>query len=169
MKISIRDTNISGVKIINYDSFKDNRGTIWSTFIENKLITNNTIRFNHDKFSLSYKDVIRGIHYDKFTTKLVTIVYGSINQFVIDMRDESPTYKKYLSFQINNENKFSILIPPMVGNAFQVKSDFALYHYKLAYSGKYQDEDSQYTIKWDDPSIGINWDCNSPILSKRDS
>ena len=57
----------------------------------------------------------------------------------------------------------------MVGNAFRVESDFALYHYKLAYSGEYIDEKNQLTLKWNDPSVGINWDCKSPILSKRDS
>ena len=169
MEISISDTNIEGVKIINYDTFSDKRGTIWTTFIDKKLNKLDINKFNHDKFSLSYKNVIRGIHYDKFTTKLVTIVYGSINQIVVDMRDDSPTFKQYLSFELNNENRFSILIPPMVGNAFQVKSDFALYHYKLSYSGDYQDEDKQFTTKWNDPTIGIKWNCSTPILSNRDS
>ena len=77
--------------------------------------------------------------------------------------------KKYLSFKINAENRFSVLIPPMVGNAFMVESDFALYHYKLAYEGEYIDEDKQKTLKWNDPSIGIEWDCKNPILSKRDA
>ena len=169
MEISISNTDIDGVKIINYDSFFDKRGTIWSPFIKSKFKSHNINGFTHDKFSMTYKDVIRGIHYDPFTTKLVTAVYGSINQVVVDMREDSPTYKKYLSFRINNDNKFSILIPPMVGNAFRVESDFALYHYKLAYSGEYVDEKNQLTLKWNDPSVGINWDCTSPILSKRDS
>ena len=169
MEISISETNINGVKIVHYDSFLDKRGTIWSTYIENKFKDLNLNKFKHDKFSMSYKNVIRGIHYDPFTTKLVTALHGSINQVVVDMRENSPTFKKYLSFKINNDNKFSVLIPPMVGNAFRVESDFALYHYKLAYSGEYIDEKNQLTLKWNDPSVGINWDCKSPILSKRDS
>ena len=169
MKISIENTEINGVKIINYDSHVDKRGEIWTTFIENKFNELNLNNFNHDKFSVSYKDVIRGIHYDSFTTKLVTTIYGSINQIVVDLRKESPTFKKYLSFKINSENRFSVLIPPMVGNAFRVESEFALYHYKLAYVGEYIDEDRQKTLKWNDPSIGIQWDCKNPILSNRDS
>ena len=55
----------------------------------------------------------------------------------------------------------------MVGNAFMVESDCALYHYKLAYEGEYIDEDKQKTLKWDDPSIGIKWDCKNPILFLR--
>ena len=169
MKISIKNTKINGVKVLNYDSHVDKRGEIWTTFIENKFKQLDLNNFNHDKFSVSYKNVIRGIHYDPFTTKLVTAVYGSINQIVVDLRKGSPTFKKYLSFKINPDNRFSILIPPMVGNAFRVESEFALYHYKLAYEGEYVDEDKQNTLKWDDPSIGIKWDCKAPILSNRDS
>lgn len=169
MKISLENTEISGVKVINYDSHVDKRGEIWTTFVEKKFNQLNLKNFNHDKFSKSYKNVIRGIHYDSFTTKLVTAIYGSINQIVVDLRKESPTFKKYLSFKINAENRFSVLIPPMVGNAFMVESDFALYHYKLAYEGEYIDEDKQKTLKWNDPSIGIEWDCKNPILSKRDA
>ena len=169
MKISIESTVIIGVKVINYDSHVDKRGEIWTTFLEKKFNQLELNNFNHDKFSKSYKNVIRGIHYDPFTTKLVTAVYGSINQVVVDLREESPTFKKYLSFKINSNNRFSILIPPMVGNAFMVESEFALYHYKLAYEGEYVDEDKQNTLKWNDPSIGIQWNCKSPILSNRDS
>ena len=169
MKISIENTEINGVKVINYDSHVDKRGEIWSTFIQNKFNQLNLSNFNHDKFSLSYKDVIRGIHYDSLTTKLVTTIYGSINQIVVDLRKESPTFKKYLSFKINSDNRFSVLIPPMVGNAFRVESEFALYHYKLAYVGGYIDENKQQTLKWNDPSIGIKWNCKNPILSNRDS
>ncbi len=169
MKISIENTEINGVKILNYDSYIDKRGEIWTTFIEKKFKQLNLNNFNHDKFSISYKNVIRGIHYDSSTTKLVTAVHGSINQIVVDLREGSPTFKKHLSFKINSNNRFSVLIPPMVGNAFRVESEFAIYHYKLAYEGKYVDEDKQNSIKWDDPSIGIKWDCKDPILSNRDS
>ena len=169
MKISIVNTEINGVKVLNYDSHVDKRGEIWTTFIEKKFNQLNLNNFNHDKFSISYKNVIRGIHYDPFTTKLVTAIYGSINQIVVDLREESPTFKKYLSFKINSNNRFSVLIPPMVGNAFRVESEVALYHYKLAYEGEYVDEEKQNTLKWNDPSIGIKWDCKTPILSNRDS
>ena len=169
MRISIENTGINGVKVVNYDSHIDKRGEIWSTFIEDKFNQLNLNNFNHDKFSISYKNVIRGIHYDPITTKLVTAIYGSINQIVVDLREGSPTFKKYLSFKINSDSRFSVLIPPMVGNAFQVESEFAIYHYKLAYKGEYVDEGKQNTLKWNDPTIGINWDCKTPILSNRDS
>ena len=169
MDLSITNTRFEGVKIINYDSFVDLRGSIWTTYLEEKVNTVSNIKFIHDKFSVSYKNVIRGIHYDNKTFKLVTAVYGAIDQVVVDMRKDSKTYKESLIFNINDSNKFSILIPPMVGNGFRVKSDVAVYHYKLSYLGEYLDSKDQYTIKWDDSSIGIKWNCENPILSNRDS
>ena len=166
MDLSIENTNIKGVKKINYDRFIDFRGSIWTTYLENNI---KDIKFNHDKFSVSHKDVIRGIHYDNKTYKLVTAVYGAIDQVVVDMRRDSDTYKESLVFNIDDNKRFSILIPPMVGNGFRVKSEVAVYHYKLSYIGKYLDADQQYTIKWDDSTIGINWKCKNPILSNRDS
>ena len=166
MDFSIENTKIEGVKKINYDRFVDFRGSIWTTFLDNKI---KNIKFNHDKFSVSNKDVIRGIHYDNKTFKLVTAVYGEIDQVVVDMRKESDTYRGSLIFNIDDNNRFSILIPPMVGNGFRVRSEVAVYHYKLSYTGKYLDADNQYTLKWDDSAIAINWECENPILSNRDS
>ena len=169
MKISIKDTSINGVKIINYNNFKDKRGTIWTTYLKDYFDKHNLYNFKHDKFSVSNKDVIRGIHYDSHTAKLVTAVYGSIQQVVVDMRVDSPTYKQYLSFDINKNNRYSILIPPMVGNGFRVKSESAVYHYKLAYLGKYFDYSDQFTYPWNDKNLNIDWPSDKPIISSRDN
>ena len=169
MNLSITDASIKGVKIINYDNFVDLRGSIWTTYLDNKINIKDNIKFNHDKFSVSYKNVIRGIHYDNKTFKIVTAVYGAIDQVVVDMRKDSKTYKESLIFNIDDSNRFSILIPPMVGNGFRVKSDVAVYHYKLSYLGEYLDAENQYTLKWNDSSVDIDWNCENPILSSRDS
>ena len=169
MNLSITDASIKGVKIINYDNFVDLRGSIWTTYLDNKINIQDNIKFNHDKFSVSYKNVIRGIHYDNKTFKIVTAVYGAIDQVVVDMRKDSKTYKESLIFNIDDSNRFSILIPPMVGNGFRVKSDVAVYHYKLSYLGEYLDAEDQYTLKWNDSSVDIDWNCENPILSSRDS
>ena len=168
MELNVEETNIKGVKIIHYDNFVDMRGSIWTTYNEKEFRRLKLSKFCHDKFSTSKKNVIRGIHYDEKTTKLVTAVYGSIDQIVLDMRLDSPTYKNHLRFRINENNRFSILIPPMVGNGFRVISETAVYHYKLSYSGEYIDSNKQYTIKWNDPSLKINWMIEDPILSERD-
>ena len=60
------------------------------------------------------------------------------------------------------------MIPPKVGNAYYVKSNEAIYHYKLAYEGEYNDADEQFSYKWNDPAFNIKWPTKTPILSNRD-
>ena len=61
-----------------------------------------------------------------------------------------------------------ILLPPKMGNSFFVNSEMAIYHYKLAYEGEYLDAEDQFHLKWNDPSLGIEWPIEHPILSNRD-
>jgi dTDP-4-dehydrorhamnose 3,5-epimerase len=161
---------LTGVKIIKPSIATDLRGNIWTSFSSDQIdrLIPQDMGFVHDKFSESKNNVLRGIHGDMKSWKLVSCVFGEIFQVVVDCRENSPTYKKYQSFNINANNQISILIPPKMGNAYYVKSTCALYHYKLAYSGSYIDADEQFSIKWDDPDYAIKWPTNNPILSGRD-
>ena len=161
---------IDGLVELKFNSFNDHRGKIWTTYNQKDLssLLPDQLEFIHDKFTFSKKNVLRGIHGDAKSWKLVTCVYGKIYQVVIDLRDNSPTFKKWKSFQIGNDDNRSILIPPNFGNAFLVLSDEAVYHYKLAYHGDYFDAAQQFTYAWNDPSINIDWPCDNPILSSRD-
>jgi dTDP-4-dehydrorhamnose 3,5-epimerase len=162
---------IKGVWIIIPTVSADNRGNIWTSFLQNEIgkLLPDGLLFKHDKFSISKLNVLRGIHGDEKSWKLVTCVYGSIQQVVVDCRRESDTYLSYESFQINQENQLSVLIPPLLGNAYYVKSKKAVYHYKLAYQGDYIDADKQFSFKWNKPEFNIKWDAVDPILSERDN
>lgn len=168
----IEESNvIQGLWIIEPSIAEDLRGNIWTSFMKEeieKLIPNNLI-FRHDKFSSSKNNVLRGIHGDTKSWKLVTCVYGEIQQVVVDMRKDSPTYLKWQDFIINSANQRLILMQPNMGNAYYVNSSNAVYHYKLAYEGDYIDADEQFSVKWNDKGIGIKWLSDSPILSGRDS
>ena len=85
------------------------------------------------------------------------------------MRKDSPSYQLWEKFIINKKNQVLILIPPGLGNAYYVSSDQAVYHYKLAYSGEYIDAKDQFTYKWNDENLGIDWPVKSPLLSPRDN
>lgn len=161
---------VEGVKTISPSVHKDNRGILFTTYYDEvmaKLLPND-VRFKHDKFAGSGNRVLRGIHGDTKSWKLVTVVHGEITQVVVDNRPESPTYKKWESFKLISSVPKMILLPPGVGNAFYVHSIEAIYHYKLAYSGEYFDASDQFTLKWNDPGIGIMWPDMNPILSDRD-
>ncbi len=162
---------IKGVSTIKPNISSDIRGNIWSSFISSQIdsLIPSDHKFIHDKFSESRKDVLRGIHGDSKSWKLVTCVFGSIDQVVVDLRENSETYKKYVKFNISSENPISVLIPPYFGNAYLVKSEKVVYHYKLAYNGDYIDAADQFTFKWDDKDFNIDWGISNPILSDRDS
>ena len=164
-------TEISGVYILTPSISEDDRGNIWTSFLKHeveKFLPNN-LYFKHDKFSVSKYNVLRGIHGDTKSWKLVTCVFGEIQQVVVDLRKNSPTYKKWQSFIINQHDQYLVLIPPNMGNAFYVNSAEAVYHYKIAYNGEYIDADEQFSIAWDDNSINIEWLTDNPILSNRDA
>ena len=163
-------TKINGVYILSPSMSQYARGNIWTSFLKyevEKLLPDNLF-FKHDKFSTSKHNVLRGIHGDTKSWKLVTCVYGEIQQVVVDMRKDSPTYKQWQDFIISKDKQQLILIPPKMGNAYYVNSSEAVYHYKLAYNGDYIDADEQFSVRWNDNTIGINWMCKNPILSNRD-
>ena len=172
IEFNIQESNkISGVYILTPSISKDTRGNIWTSFLKDEIdkLLPDGLFFKHDKFSTSKQGVLRGIHGDAKSWKLVACIFGEIQQVVIDMRRDSPTYKQWQSFMIGQNNQQLILIPPNMGNAYYVKSSKAVYYYKLAYNGSYVDADKQFSISWNDSSIGIEWVSDDPILSNRDA
>ena len=167
----IESTIISGVYILTPSVSEDARGDIWTSFLKDEVdgLLPDDLFFKHDKFSTSKRNVLRGIHGDTKSWKLVTCVYGEIQQVVVDMRKDSPTYKQWQGFIISKDNQQLILMPPNMGNAYYVNSSEAVYHYKLAYNGDYIDADEQFSVRWNDNTIGINWMSDNPILSNRDA
>jgi dTDP-4-dehydrorhamnose 3,5-epimerase len=170
IEFKIKESSIlSGVWIIKPNIADDLRGNIWTSCNHTvESILPEDLSFSHDKFSTSKKDVLRGIHGDNKSWKLVTCVYGKIEQVIVDCRINSKTFHKWEKFTIDAGSPLLILIPPNMGNSYLVKSRFAVYHYKLAYLGEYIDSDSQFTLRWDDPELDIDWSTKSPILSNRD-
>lgn len=162
---------LPGVKMITPSVFEESRGSIWTSYNSELLgdLLPAGLAFKHDKFSQSKANVLRGIHGDHQSWKLVSCIYGKIKQVVVDMRDSSDTYLEWESFDLGPQNRSMILIPPGMGNAFYVGSNSAVYHYKLAYPGDYIDADEQFTVPWNDPRLNISWPTDTPILSERDA
>ena len=166
--IDIQTTFIKDVYRIKNSVFNDDRGSLW-TFVDNQAIKSlvGDIKFNHVKFAKNKKNVLRGIHGDFKSWKLVSCVYGKVQQVIVDNRQESITYQSHISEIISDESFISFLLPPGVGNAFK-SIESSVYVYSLAYPGNYVDADKQFSLKWNDPDLKINWIGNSQILSKRD-
>jgi dTDP-4-dehydrorhamnose 3,5-epimerase len=161
---------LNEVKIFTPSVNYDNRGTIFTTYSKDayQKFLPGGLEFIHDKFAESKKNVLRGLHGDSKTWKLITCIYGEIFEVVADVRPESETYLRWDAFELNALNKKQILVPPGYVNGYCVISDFAVFHYKLAYEGEYFDVAQQMVVKWDDERLNINWPCKDPILQARD-
>ena len=160
------DEILPDVKIIKPSVFEDHRGHNVTAFYE-KDYASLKLNFIQDNYSMSRKNVIRGIHGDYETWKLVYCAFGELYLIVVDMRPDSLTFMKHTEHILTSSNK-QVLIPPGVGNGFVVLSNESVFSYKWSYDGEYPDENEQFSIKWDDPLIGIDWPMDNPILSKRD-
>lgn len=168
MKLSNKydDRVIKDVLIYEDDCFKDSRGELWTTWVEGVI----GIPFNHDKVSTSKQHVIRGLHGDRKSHKLVSCVHGRIMFVVADYRENSPTYLKTDTYFLSNHSKEFLLLPPGIANGFLVYSALAVFNYKWSYEGAYPDVEDQFTLRWDDPKLGISWPINPKdiIMSDRD-
>jgi|TARA_B110000495_G_C22655381_1_gene388292 dTDP-4-dehydrorhamnose 3,5-epimerase len=153
------------IKILKKNSFKDRRGLLWTTWKKGEF---NPINFNHDKFSYSKKKVLRGLHCDFKSWKMITSVYGRFLLVVVNMKKNSKNYLKHKKWIIDHKKPTLILIPPYYANGHLCLSDECVFHYKWSYKGKYIDASKQNSYRWNDPKLNIKWPIIKPILSKRD-
>lgn len=121
----------------------------------------------HGRFSKSHAGVLRGLHYDDKTWKLVQAVVGDIYLVVLDVRTASATYGKWESYMLTDKTRDQVLIPPGFANGHYAITD-CVFHYNLFYSGQYVDENKQGTVAWKDPQFKMDWPTTSPILQARD-
>ena len=154
------------VKIFPHNVHHDFRGELWTIWKQDEFYPK--LDFIHDKISTSRKNVLRGLHGDSKSWKLVECLYGELYFVIVDNRPNSKNYKKWSSLILSDKTRRSVLLPPGFGNGFLVLSDYSIFHYKWAYEGEYADVGQQFTLKWNDERIGIDWPIDNPILQKRD-
>jgi len=168
--ISYMQTFDEQVPVYTPSVYREFRGEIFTTYHTkfhpvNKLLPNSVEI--HNRFSKSYKGVLRGLHYDTKTWKLVQAVLGDIYLVVLDVREESNTYGKWESYIITEKSQQQVLIPPGFANGHFALTD-CMFHYTLFYEGSFVDESKQGVIKWNDPRFNMEWPSQTPILQRRD-
>lgn len=167
MPILVKKTNFQEVLLIKPSIFEDYRGTYVETYnIEEYKQSDITINFVRDDISTSTKNVLRGIHFDNKTWKLIQCMYGKIYFVVVDMRENSNQYLRWQSFILSDGNRHQVLVPPGFGNGHLVLSDECIFHYKMS---EYYDPENEKVLRWDDPKVNIFWPIKNPILSIKDS
>jgi len=165
--MNIEKTELDGVILITPPTiFEDFRGSYVEIYNE-LLYKNNQINMNfiQDDISVSSRNVLRGIHGDEKTWKLVSCLAGSFYLVVVNNDNQSTQYRKWQAFTLSDKNRKQVLIPPKFGNGHLVLSNEAIFHYKQTTQ---YDRTSQFTIVWNDPIYKIWWPISNPVLSQRD-
>ncbi len=164
--IEVSKTQLEGVLTIKPHVFEDHRGQFVETY-NRRLFAGNGIdvEFVQDDISVSTRNVLRGIHGDSVTHKLLSCLHGKLYFVVVNCDTESKDFGKWQSFILSEASRMQVLVPPKHGNAYLVLSDEATFHYKQS---TYYDRSKQFTYKWNDPRLNIWWPIANPILSERD-
>jgi dTDP-4-dehydrorhamnose 3,5-epimerase len=164
--MQVEKTSLDGVLLIKPEVFEDHRGQYSQTYAEEQYRQAGVgVRFVEDDISISSRGVLRGIHGDAKTWKLVSCLHGRFYLAVADCRKEAKTFGKWAAFTLSDRNRHQVLIPPGFGNGHLVLSRKAIFHYKQS---EYYDPKRQFTYRWDDPRLGIWWPVKSPMVSRRD-
>ncbi|MCK9401172.1 MAG: dTDP-4-dehydrorhamnose 3,5-epimerase family protein [Bacteroidales bacterium] len=163
----IENTPIPGLKLIHLKEFKDNRGSFIKVFnedffAENGLKTN----FKESYYSISHKNVIRGMHFQippAEHTKLVYVNQGSIIDVVLDIRKSSPTFGQHFFIELNTENPILIYIPVGIAHGFFSLDDHTMVTYlQTSCYNNACDKGIKYN------SFGMDWGIVNPIMNERD-
>ena len=168
--MKIITTNINGVYLIKPRIFKDDRGVFFESFNEQifKKKIDSKLNFVQDNQSLSYKGVLRGLHFQKpphAQAKLVSVFKGCVIDVVVDLRKDSVTYGKYILEELSEYNNHQLFVPKGMAHGFLTLEDNTIFSYKC--SGFYHKE-SEDSLLWNDSTLNIKWPNSNPILSKKD-
>lgn len=159
-------SELKGVRLMKLDIFEDHRGQYIETYSKKRYYSNGIdIEFVQDDISVSSKNVLKGIHGDFETWKLITCLYGKFYLVVVDCRQESSSFGRWEPFVLSGENGLQVLVPPGYGNGHLVLSDQAVFHYKQS---TYYHPKKQFSYRYDDDRFNIWWPSVTPVLSRRD-
>jgi dTDP-4-dehydrorhamnose 3,5-epimerase len=165
------ETSIMGAFIIDLDPSRDDRGFFARTFCEREFHDRGLAsKFVQCSFSQSVRrGVLRGLHYQTEPhgeTKLVRCTGGAIYSVIVDLRPDSPTFKRWASFELSQKNARSLYVPTFVANGFQALTDGAEVAYQIS---EFYHPESARGIRWDDPGLGVEWPIVPRFLSERDA
>jgi dTDP-4-dehydrorhamnose 3,5-epimerase len=162
-------TKFPGVLILEPQVFTDARGYFLESYNRKRYVEVGIVEeFMQDNLSYSGRGVLRGLHFQNPNAqgKLVYVVEGEVFDVAVDIRVGSPDFGKWIGIILSAENKRQFYIPPGFAHGYQVMSETALLAYKC--TGFYA-PDSERSLLWSDPDIGISWPVQRPVLSARDA
>lgn len=168
MKFYIK--KINGVYLIEPELFIDNRGVYRRHFCQRELkahsIPAKVAQANIVESKTAF--TLRGFHYQEYPYeegKILSCIKGAIYDIVVDIRPKSPTYLKWVAFELDENNKKSVSIPPGCAHATLTLQDNTIVHY---YSTQFYHPESERGIRYNDPLFKFNWPHEPSIISEKD-
>ena len=159
---------LKGVVIITPQLFRDERGSFSEIFRMDEFAKNGIPRtYAQENCSLSQKGVLRGLHFqDPPQGKLVWVAHGDAFDVAVDVRPSSPTFGKYVSLMLSGRDRRMLYIPEGFAHGFLALTEDTVFCYKCT---SYYSPNFQKGIRWDDPTLRIEWPFNPRVLSEKDA
>jgi len=164
---------IPDVLLIEPKVFGDERGFFFESFNQQRFneAAGLNVNFVQDNHSKSVKNVLRGLHYQlppKAQGKLVRVVAGEVFDVAVDIRKDSPTFRKWVGEILSADNKRQLWIPSGLAHGFLVLSESAEFLYKTT---DYYAPEYERCILWNDRTLAIGWPAlnDSPLVSGKDA
>jgi dTDP-4-dehydrorhamnose 3,5-epimerase len=172
MKLTVRQTGIPEVLVVEHEVFEDERGFFMEVYRADQFaeyahlgLPSTFVQLNHSR---SVRHVTRGLHFqwEPPMGKLMRVPRGEAFLVAVDIRPDSPTLGQYESVIVNDRNRLQLWAPASFARGFCTLSDVAEVEYLT--TGTYN-AGAESGIRWNDPTIGIEWPVEEPILSGKDS
>lgn len=167
--MKIEKTDFEGLYVIEPDVFGDERGYFFELYNREKYLLKDTdLYFVQDNISKSKYGTIRGLHYQVepyAQGKLCQVISGKVLDVAVDIRFGSPTFGKYFSVELSEENHKQVWIPPGFAHGFSVLSGEVIFHYKCT---NYYSKTHERAILYNDSELNINWRVKDEIVSGKD-
>ena len=170
--MQVEETPLKDCFLIKPKIIEDHRGIFLETYHRKRLaeLTGIDAEFVQDNQSVSSYGVLRGLHYQKgefAQTKIVRVIYGKVLDVVVDLRPDSPTFKKTYSVILDDKNLHQLYVPKGFGHGFLTLSEKSVFAYKC---DDYYRPGSEGGIIYNDPELNIDWNFpeKEMILSEKD-
>ena len=161
---------ITGSWLLTPKVHADARGQFVESFKKGVFAeqTGLSIDFIQDNEVVSHQGVVRGLHLQKDPhgqAKLIRVVQGRIYDVAVDLRANSPTYGEWFGMELSADNQTQLFLPRGFAHGYSVLSERAIVQYKVDAPYNPQAENG---IRYNDPNLGIDWQVDNPVLSKKD-
>jgi dTDP-4-dehydrorhamnose 3,5-epimerase len=166
--MKVVETAIPGVVIVEPKQLGDARGFFMELYHEERYVGSGVKpRFVQDNLSRSARGVLRGLHLQnpRPQGKLVTVLRGCALDVAVDVRTGSPTFGRHVAVELSEENRRQVWVPRGFAHGFIVRSESADFFYKC---DEFYSPADELVLRWNDPQLGIDWDCDDPNVSARD-